>query len=136
MGLGRPFTRTQSVGRTDTHARKRVQTRPTTTRARDARCVRALTSSSVAFERVARFLLVLCVHFPARARAGVRGARRAIGANDDDDDDGGVSSSHRRGAGGASNADGATRSRRDGERAGDGERGDARGGVAWGVCVV
>ena len=71
---------------------------------------------------------------------GVRGARRAIGANDDDDDDddddGGVSSSHRRGAGGASNADGATRSRRDGERAGDGERGDARGGVAWGVCVV
>ena len=64
--------------------------------------------------------------------------------DDDDDDDGGVrrapsssSSWHRRRrAGRASNGDGATRSRRDGERAGDGERGDARGGVAWGVCVV
>ena len=64
--------------------------------------------------------------------------------DDDDDDDGGVrrapsssSSWHRRRGGGrASNGDGATRSRRDGERAGDGERGDARGGVAWGVCVV
>ena len=66
--------------------------------------------------------------------------------DDDDDDDGGVRrapssspSSHRRRrrrAGRASNGDGATRSRRDGERAGDGERGDARGGVAWGVCVV
>ena len=64
------------------------------------------------------------------------------GAEYDDDDGFGARrapfESHRRGACRASDGDGAaTRSRRrDGERAGDGERGDARGGVAWGVCVV
>ena len=73
----------------------------------------------------------------------VTGAEYDDDDDDDDDDDGfgarrAPSESHRRGACRASDGDGATtRSRRrDGERAGDGEWGDARGGVAWGVCVV